>query len=61
MFGHLKKLWSTLTTGWVLEYPDSNNGPSDFFDKRDGKPQGWMPPKAENELERCSYPGEGKI
>lgn len=59
MFACLKKLWKTLTTGWVLEYPNNNNGPSDFFDKRDRVPQ-WTPPDQEDGLERCSYSGEGR-
>lgn len=32
----LTKAWHVLTTGWVLEYPDSRNGPKDFFDRKPG-------------------------
>jgi len=32
--GFAKKAWSTLTTGWVVEYP---NAERDFFDNRDRK------------------------
>jgi hypothetical protein len=57
----LKKFWKAISTGWTLEYPDERNGPVDFFDKRDRKPQ-WVKAEAkDNELERCSYPGPGRV
>jgi hypothetical protein len=58
MFGSLKMFWKAISTGWVLEYPGEE--PSDFFDNKDRVPQWVKPAKVENELERYSYPGEGK-
>lgn len=35
MPSHLKKVWDTLTTGWVIEYPGKcEDGPSDFFEAK---------------------------
>ncbi|KAF4635971.1 hypothetical protein G7Y89_g2101 [Cudoniella acicularis] len=28
----LKKFWKAISTGWVLEYPDPDNGPTDLYD-----------------------------
>jgi hypothetical protein len=54
-----KKFWKAISTGWVIEYPDSRNGPNDFFDRRDRTPQGVRNQKKfGSELERCSYSGE---
>jgi hypothetical protein len=54
-----KKFWKAISTGWVIEYPDSRDGPRDFFDKRDRVPQGVRGEKKfGNELERCSYNGD---
>jgi hypothetical protein len=54
-----KKFWKAISTGWVIEYPDSRNGPSDFFDRRDRIPQGVRTERqGGSELERCSYTGE---
>jgi hypothetical protein len=36
----LKNFWRAISSGWVVEYPSSNNGPQDFFDKKDRIPQG---------------------
>lgn len=36
MFGCLKQFWKTISTGWVLEYPDPDNGPRDFFERKKG-------------------------
>ena len=30
----LKKCWKAMSTGWVIEYPNSRDGPKDFFDRR---------------------------
>jgi len=40
MFTHLKKFWEAISTGWVLEYPEPNSEPRDFFDRKDRRPQG---------------------
>jgi hypothetical protein len=56
-----KKFWSAISTGWVIEYPDSRDGPRDFFDRRDRTPQGVKEAEEEklgSDLERCSYNGE---
>jgi hypothetical protein len=36
----LKRIWEAVSTGWVLEYPDSDHGPKDFFDRRHNKTDG---------------------
>jgi hypothetical protein len=61
MLQFLKTFWKAISTGWSLEYPDKNNGPVDFFDNKDRVPQ-WvkLEPK-DSELERCSYPGPGRV
>jgi hypothetical protein len=54
-----KKFWKAISTGWVIDYPDSRNGPIDFFDQKDRRPQGVRDEKqAGSELARCSYTGE---
>jgi len=40
--GFAKKAWNTLTTGWVVEYP---NAERDFFDNRDRKVYTGQPQK----------------
>jgi hypothetical protein len=47
----LKKFWETISTGWVLEYPDSNEGPKDFFERE--RIQTESPPQ---QVERESLP-----
>lgn len=58
----VKRFWKAISTGWVIEYPDSKNGPSDFFDRRDRKPQGLKEQQESKQfgqdLERCSYYSE---
>ena len=54
MLSCLKTFWKTISTGWVIEYPDSN-GPRDLFDRKDRIPQGAAKPNDENELERCGW------
>jgi hypothetical protein len=62
MLSCLKSFWKSISTGWVVEYPSSRNGPVDFFDRKDRRPWGLKPdPEDENELERCSWPGPGRI
>ncbi len=54
-----KKFWKAISTGWVIEFPDSRNGPRDFFDRRDRTPQGVRTERqVGSDLERCSYIGE---
>jgi hypothetical protein len=56
-----KKFWSAISTGWVIEYPNSRDGPRDFFDRRDRTRQGVKEEEEEklgSDLERCSYNGE---
>lgn len=37
-----KKFWHSISTGWVLEYPDAD-GPKDLFDRRNiGVTQGQL-------------------
>lgn len=40
MLSCLKKLWNAITSGWVVEYPDSNKDPQDLFDRKDRIPYG---------------------
>jgi len=41
MLGCLKSFWREISTGWVVEYPGrERDGPNDFFDRRDRRPQG---------------------
>jgi hypothetical protein len=62
MLSCLKSFWKSISTGWVVEYPSSRNGPADLFDRKDRRPWGIkLDPEHENELERCSWPGPGKI
>jgi hypothetical protein len=54
-----KKFWSVISTGWVIEYPNSGDAPRDFFDRRDREPQGVKEQKnIGNVPERCSDNGE---
>jgi hypothetical protein len=53
-----KKFWSAISTGWVVEYPNSRDGPRDFFDRRDRTPQGVKIEKKSGELDSCSSNGE---
>ncbi|PMD54046.1 uncharacterized protein K444DRAFT_618505 [Hyaloscypha bicolor E] len=53
-----KKFWNAIMTGWVVEYPNSRDGPRDFFDRRDRTPQGVKEKKKSGGLERCSSNGE---
>ena len=55
MLSCFKTFWKTISTGWVLEYPDSNNGPRDLFDRKDRRPQGVRELNDDNELERCGW------
>ena len=62
MFACLKSFWKSISTGWVVEYPSERNGPIDFFDNKDRRPWGiQQDPENENQLERCSWPGTGRI
>jgi hypothetical protein len=46
MWAHVKRFWKAISTGWVIEYPDPNNGPSDFFDRKNHRlRQGERPPR----------------
>jgi len=53
-----KKFWNAISTGWVVEYPNSRDGPRDFFDRRDRTPQGAKVEKKSGESDRCSSNGE---
>ncbi|PMD54053.1 uncharacterized protein K444DRAFT_618511 [Hyaloscypha bicolor E] len=54
-----KKFWNAVSTGWVIEYPNSRDGPRDFFDRRDRTPQGVREEKTfGNGKDRCSDNGE---
>jgi hypothetical protein len=53
-----KKFWNAISTGWVVEYPNSTDGPRDFFDRRDRTPQGVKVEKKSGELDRRSSNGE---
>jgi hypothetical protein len=55
MLSCLKNFWKAISTGWVVEYPDSDNGPRDLFDRKDRTPHGVEKLKGENELERCGW------
>ena len=55
MLSVLKKFWKAISTGWVIEYPDSNRGPQDLFDRKDRVPHGIKTMKDEQELERCGW------
>jgi hypothetical protein len=55
MLSCLKNFWKTIWTGWVIEYPDSDNGPKDLFDRKDRVPHGAKKLKNEQELERCGW------
>lgn len=55
MLSCLKNFWKNISTGWVVEYPDYRNGPEDFFDRKDRRPQGVGRLKDKNELERCGW------
>jgi len=56
MLGCLKTFWREISTGWVVEYPGrSQDGPNDFFDRRDRRPQGVaVPLGSESEWRRDS-------
>jgi hypothetical protein len=55
MLSCFKKFWKAISTGWILEYPDSNNGPQDLFDRKDRRAQGVRGLKDDTELERCGW------
>ncbi|RDW77227.1 hypothetical protein BP6252_05280 [Coleophoma cylindrospora] len=39
MASWIKNCWTTLTTGWVVEYPGPYETPPDFFDGKDRRRQ----------------------
>lgn len=52
MSSPLKKFWKVISTGWVIEYPDEENGPRDFFDKRDRTRRGGKSARKRNAMQQ---------
>jgi hypothetical protein len=48
MLSCLKSFWKAISSGWVMEYPSSRNGPDDLFDRRDRIPWGVKKTEYEN-------------